>query len=155
MFIGIRSEAIGYLIVVTVSTVLLTQSAARAGALVALNWNSGNKSADQLSLAMEELYATTYNSRTLLTRRVTDRQGRNVEQVMRAEGVLFGPYFPPIIESIMCDLNNHICRRIKKPVSANRIKDVTGHVGGYEISRGIGTTRWAMCSLFPPTPSSS
>lgn len=100
-------------------------------------WVSNNSSFTELPEAIASLFVTLRNAGQLPTRVVRDAMGRTAEEVLRDEGLLLGPHIPVALDSLMCDLNPHICSR-PRAASAS-LRDPSAHVLGHRFSRG----RWS------------
>lgn len=99
-------------------------------------WRSRASTAAGLSLEIEQLYLTLYNTGNLVVRQTQIGQPAFVERLLRDEGAFHGAHFPMSIDAMLCDLNPGVCRRSKQAVSTKDLSDPVAHVGGYTSSRG-------------------
>lgn len=110
-------------------------------------WHSENQSPAELPASITELYLVLYNTGQLRLRRVRDGIGQTVESILREHDLLFGPYFPRELDSLLCDLNPLLCERLRATVEPGVLDDPTSHVGGYAATQGTwinapGDTLW-------------
>lgn len=105
-----------------------------------VDWRSRAGNLNQQSADFGNLYVTLYNARSLLVRQVPYEGPSLIEDVLRAEHVFYGSYFPIGLDNVICDLNPSMCRRDLLPASTEQLAEVTGHVGGFQFS----TSRWSV-----------
>ncbi len=99
-------------------------------------WSAQNSNYAELGQSINQLYLTLYNAQpSRLTVRIqTASIEKNAEELFRTFGLFLGPVFPLALDSLACDLNSHVCSRSLTPASVEKLKILTGHVGGLEPS---------------------
>lgn len=98
-------------------------------------WRSGESGEKNVPLALERLYMVLYNTQSLPVREYEGDKTRSVIEILKSEKLFFGSYFPEGIDSVMCDLNRHVCKRDLKPYT-KKLEDPTKHIGGFQKSKG-------------------
>ncbi|MEM8682553.1 MAG: S8 family serine peptidase [Pseudomonadota bacterium] len=116
---------------------VIAQDDALEGTLI--RWRSENQSREQIPTALANFYTTLYNTGQLVITATTNDDSKTVEEVLRAEGVFTGPFFPESMDSLMCDINPHICTRELAPADETILEDVSAHLHGYNFSVGNWT----------------
>ncbi|MFC3616457.1 S8 family serine peptidase [Lutimaribacter marinistellae] len=103
---------------------------------ITLDWRSRAETPAELSIEIERLYLSLYNSANLNLREVEIGSPPYVETLLRVEGAMHGAHFPLTLDAMMCDLNPSHCRRERSAASWKILGDLTAHVGGYRPTRG-------------------
>jgi hypothetical protein len=104
-----------------------------------LLWLSSNKNRIELTREIERLLLSLYNTGHLPIKKIKDEKGRVASEIALDEGIVKGPFFPVSIDSVLCDVNPHICSREFIKASPDQLKDPTMHVGGFLPTRGNWT----------------
>ena len=74
-------------------------------------WISNNRTYEQLSKDVAELYVALYNGGALPVEKIVDESGNTAISIMVDKKYFTGTYFPVEIDSLMCDLNPDYCSR--------------------------------------------
>ena len=99
-------------------------------------WQTRSASNKIYSKEISDLYLTLYNSNLLPVKEIESNGELYVENVLRANGLLYGQYFPLTLDSLMCDLNPQICKRSLVEIDKTEQDVLTNHVNGYQIAKG-------------------
>ena len=111
-------------------------------------WFSTNRTPGQIAAEQGKLYAGLYNIDKLPVRKVIDDEGVFPEQIFRQEGIIFGG-LGATIESVLCDINPHICSRDRIAALSGIVEDPTKHVGGTVPSKGRWTNKKGSAFYLP------
>lgn len=103
---------------------------------ILIEWESETVNGAQISLEIEKLYKVLYNTKALHTYKFFDPPNLQIVEILRREKLYFGDHFSVDVDSILCDLNPHVCKRDLIDVSPEKLTDITSHIGGYEPSKG-------------------
>lgn len=101
-----------------------------------LLWEATWQGTKTLASSLEDLYVALYNMGILPVRLYTEDSNRPVSEVMRDVNLIRGKNFPLGIDSVLCDINAHVCTRKKTRVSTKSLNDITRHIGGFLPSVG-------------------
>lgn len=140
-----RAQVIGAFTFLFCASVLVSSACAQSspqdvvekGAAPVVTWVSQNKSADELASQMTDLYLTLFNSDPprLTVQSPTQVTGpTTIGLEFRKRGLFFRDQLPLTLESLACDLNEHLCQRVKERASAAELISPTRHLRGLKPS---------------------
>ena len=69
---------------------------------------------------LARLYVSLFNTGRLSLQRNVMVDAANIEEVLRKKSLLYGPSFPIQLDALACDLNSHVCNRLRiaaKPIT--------------------------------------
>ena len=100
-----------------------------------------NRNLTGLSAEFARIYLSLYNSQRLSVKRVSALSARTIDQVFRDQRLFYGKVFPIEIDSMACDLNAHVCTRVRDASKSQQVDSLTQQVTGYAPSPGHWSLR--------------
>lgn len=113
---------------------------------------SANNNMEELGEELTRLYLTLFNSGRLSVRKVDIAFVSpfwSIESVFRDLKLFYGKRFPESLDGMACDLNPDVCTRRKKEASLRELGSLTGHVGGFDSSKGEWKVRLGTRLILP------
>ena len=114
-----------------------------------------SRNLEELGYELTGIYVALYNApeSRLSVQRVSDRTGKfigkTIEEILRLEGLFYGKTFPQQLDNLTCDLNSHVCNRIRAKLTDEELRSTsTLHVRGLHLSESEWLTGPATL-LFP------
>ena len=79
-------------------------------------WHANNRSFEQLSERVSDLYVSLYNGGALPVTKIAVNEGDTPSEIMVDKGYFHGSYFPLKLDALLCDLNPYSCSRNRRPI---------------------------------------
>ena len=115
------------------------QSRALENAGYQVVWQSRHTNPNALADSLETLYLSLYNAGTLTVRTIpADQQNKSTMlEVLSKHNVIIGDHYTVGMDSMLCDLNPHVCKRNRVAESSLSTKSASEHVGGLKKSKAV------------------
>lgn len=123
------------------TTASLPAAAQSAPAPDKILYQSTNRTLAELDRDITALYLKLHNAgRMTVQLFLVGPEDRSIQQILRQQGLYFGPTLPVELDSIVCDLNTHFCARPWIEADKSVRTSLTKHVTGFKPSSG----RWRL-----------
>ena len=106
-----------------------------------LMWAAESFGKVSIATSLEQLHMALYNAELLPVRLYEGNKSRYVSAILEELRLTPIGTLPVGIDSVLCDLNAHVCSREREPIPEADIGDPTKHIGGFKPSKGKWSNR--------------